>query len=165
VAISSDTYKQIGRAAAGAVSVVTALDAANGSVVGLTVSSFVTLSFQPPLVMFALQHDANSYGAIVKGNEFGVSLLSAEQAQIAMLFATKGTHKSTQTRFESGGHLQVPLIPGALAQLECVKHEIIIAGDHAIVVGLVEAARTGAGATPLLYYGRRFGTFSPLDCA
>ena len=38
--------------------------------------------------------------------------------------------------------LQVPLIQGALAQIECVTSEIFMSGDHAIVVGQVEGAST-----------------------
>ena len=158
--ISGEIYKQIGRAAAGAVSVVTALEPGGQAAVGLTVSSFVTLSFDPPLVMFAIQHAANSYTAIVASKSFGVSLLTVEQAEIARRFAKKGTDKIASTQFEAGVHLKVPLIAQSLVQIECLTHQIFIAGDHAIVVGLVESARTREGE-PLLYYARRFGCFSP----
>jgi len=40
--------------------------------------------------------------------------------------------------------------------------QIVISGDHAIVVGLVEAAHT-YNSQPLLYYSRQYGTFSPRD--
>lgn len=160
MSISGDTYRQIGRSAAGAVSVVTALDR-EGGIVGLTVSSFVTLSFDPPLVMFAIQHDANSYPAIVSSRAFGVSLLSVHQADVARRFAVKGTDKISATRFEQGTTLQVPLIADSLAQIECLTNQIFISGDHAIVVGLVEAARI-TDVPPLLYYARQFGSFTPL---
>ena len=76
MAISGDAYKQIGRASAGAVSIVAAYANASTVPVGLTVSSFATLSFEPPLVMFAMQHNADSYPALVSSKVFGVSLLS-----------------------------------------------------------------------------------------
>jgi flavin reductase (DIM6/NTAB) family NADH-FMN oxidoreductase RutF len=63
MAISRDVYKQIGRASAGAVSIVAAYANASNVPVGLTVSSFATLSFEPLLVMFAIQHNADSYPA------------------------------------------------------------------------------------------------------
>ncbi len=72
--ISGEVYKQIGRSAAGAVSIVAAYDRTSGATVGLTASSFVTLSFEPPLVMFAIQHDAGSYASMVSSRAFGVSL-------------------------------------------------------------------------------------------
>lgn len=158
--ISGDNYRQIGRALAGAVSVVMARERGGNGIVGLTVSSLVTLSFEPPLVMFAIQHDANSYPAIVSCRHFGVSLLAADQADIAARFAVKGQDKLSGTRMDQGQSLDVPLIAGALSQIECSTSQIFISGDHAIVVGLVEAARTRDGE-PLLYFGRRYGTFAP----
>lgn len=159
--ISGDTYRQIGRTLAGAVSVVTAVDEGTGAIVGLTVSSFVTLSFDPPLVMFAIQHGASSYPAMVSCRSFGVSLLSAAQADVAARFAVKGVDKAAGIRLETGQVLPVPLVAGSLAQIECQTRQIFTSGDHAIVVGLVEAARTHDGA-PLLYFARRFGTFAEL---
>jgi flavin reductase ActVB len=161
VPISGETYKQIGRAAAGAVSIVTALQRGSDAVVGLTVSSFVTLSLDPPLVMFAIHHDADSYPALVASNAFGVSLLGIHQFDVARRFALKGTEKFATTRFEMGHALPVPLIAASLAQIECRTSQIFKSGDHAIVVGLVEAARTRDGE-PLLYFARRFGSFAPL---
>jgi 3-hydroxy-9,10-secoandrosta-1,3,5(10)-triene-9,17-dione monooxygenase reductase component len=159
--ISGDNYRQIGRALAGAVSVVMAHERGSHAMVGLTVSSFVTLSFEPPLVMFAIQHDANSYPAIVSCRHFGVSVLCARQSEIAARFAIKGQDKLSGTPLETGEVLSVPLIAGSLAQIECSTSQIFISGDHAIVVGLVEAARTRDGE-PLLYHGRKFGTFAPI---
>lgn len=163
MAVSGDTYRQVGRTAAGAVAVVCAADGAGG-VAGLTVSSFVTLSFDPPLVMFAIQHDANSYRAIVASRSFGVSVLGVEQSDIARRFAVKGADKISATPFDTGLILPVPLIANALAQVECQTSQIHTSGDHAIVVGLVEAARTRAG-NPLLYFARQFGSFVPLEGA
>ena len=159
--ISGDIYKQIGRTSAGAVSIVAACDPLKTSIVALTVSSFVTLSFEPPLVMFAIQHNADSFGPMVASKAFGVSLLNSEQAEIAQRFASKGREKTAVTRFDQGAVLQAPLIPGSLAQIECRTDQVVKSGDHAIVVGLVESARIGEGQ-PLLYFNRRFGSFTPL---
>lgn len=159
--ISGDVYKQIGRSAAGAVSIVTAYDRNTDAIVGLTVSSFVTLSFDPPLVMFSIQHNADSYSSMVASRAFGVSLLRETQADVADLFARKGPEKTGKTAFTEGTTLHVPLIPEALAHIECLTNQIFISGDHAIVIGLVEEARTSEGQ-PLLYFARRYGTFTPM---
>lgn len=161
MAISGESYKQIGRTLAGAVSVVTARERGSQMIVGLTVSSFVTLSFDPPLVMFAIQHDANSYPAVVSSKTFGVSLLGAHQADVAKRFAIRGADKISGTSFETGQVLPVPLIADSLAHIECSTSQIFISGDHAIIVGLVEATRVREGE-PLLYFAKRFGSFSPL---
>jgi flavin reductase ActVB len=158
--ISGDDYRRIGRALAGAVSVVTARERGTDTIMGLTVSTFVTLSFDPPLVMFAIQHDANSYPAVVSCRHFGVSVLGAGQAEVATRFAVKGQEKISATQFDTGRTLAVPLIADSLAQIECATSQIFISGDHAIVVGLVESAHTREGE-PLLYFARKYGTFAP----
>jgi len=164
VPVSGDVYKQIGRNAAGPVCIAAAYDRATGAVVGLTASSFVTLSFEPPMVMFAIQQHADSYASIVSSKAFGVSLLGSGQSQIAALFATKGREKYERTSFSVGGALKVPLIEGSLAEIECLTSQVFVSGDHAIIVGLVEAARTRSGE-PLLYFGGKFGYFAPLPPA
>ena len=159
--IPGETYKQIGRASAGAVSVVAAYDQVSNAIVALTASSFVTVSFEPPLAMFAIQHNAASYRSIVSSKAFGVSLLSKGQAHVASLFATKGLGKTTSTTFDEGAKLHVPLIPDSLAQIECLTNQIFISGDHAIVVGMVEDARTH-DVEPLLYFRQKYGSFTSL---
>ncbi len=161
--ISGEIYRQVGRAAAGAVSIVAAHGPDRREIIALTVSSFVTLSFEPPLVMFAIQHHTASYAPIVTCSRFGVSLLRAGQAEVARLFSGPGRDRDRARAidFEPGGQLQVPLVPGSLAQVECRTHEIVMGGDHAIVVGLVEGARA-LGGEPLLYFDRQYGAFTPL---
>jgi flavin reductase (DIM6/NTAB) family NADH-FMN oxidoreductase RutF len=118
--ISGEHYKQIGRAAAGSVCVIAAYDRTTDAVVGLTASSFVTLSFDPPMVMFALQQNADSYTTVVSSKAFGVSLLTKYQSGVASLFARKGREKAEGTSFAHGQVLHVPLIADALAQIECL---------------------------------------------
>ena len=158
--VSGDLFKQIGRTAAGSVSVVAAYHRVNDSIVGLTASSFVTLSFEPPLVMFAVQQKADCYETILSSKAFGVSLLERSQSHVASLFARKGREKYERTQFTHGQTLHVPLIPDSLAHVECLTSQIFVSGDHAIVVGLVEAAQR-IGGEPLLYFGGTYGSFTP----
>ena len=159
--ISGELYKQIGRSAAGAVCIVAAYDRTSNAIVGLTASSFVTLSFDPPMVMFALQQNADSYASLVASKAFGVSLLARDQSSIASLFARKGRDKFERAQFGHGHTLSVPLIPESLAQIECLTSQILLSGDHAIIIGIVEAAQTQAGE-PLLYFGGQYGSFTAM---
>jgi len=140
--------------------VVAAMERGTDTVVGLTVSSFVLLSLDPPLVMFAIQHDANSYPAIVASKCFGVSVLNTKQSDVARRFAIKGSDKAADTAIGLGVELPVPLVKDSLAHVECATSQIIVGGDHAIVVGRVEAIRVHGGE-PLVYFGRTFGSFTP----
>jgi flavin reductase (DIM6/NTAB) family NADH-FMN oxidoreductase RutF len=158
--IDGELYKRIGRSSAGSVCIVAAHDRSTGAIVGLTASSFVTLSFEPPMVMFALQQHADSYASMVSSKAFGVSLLNQNQSQISSLFARKGREKTERTAFTSSQILKVPLIPDAVAHIECLTSQILLSGDHAIVVGLVEGAQI-YGGEPLLYFDGSYGTFMP----
>src|SRR6266478_1999368 len=124
--VSGELYKQLGRAAAGAVCIVAAYDRTTDAIVGLTASSFVTLSFDPPMVMFALQQNADSYASIVSSKSFGASLLAHAQSELATLFARKGREKVESTAFVHGPALHCPLISGALAHIECLTSQILI---------------------------------------
>jgi flavin reductase ActVB len=112
--------------------------------------------------MFAIQNKANSYAAMVSSQCFGVSLLTAGQEHIARRFAIKSADKAPGMPIETGLTLPVPLVTGALAQVECRTNQIFISGDHAIMVGMVEDARTLPGA-PLIYFQQQFGSFAPLS--
>jgi flavin reductase (DIM6/NTAB) family NADH-FMN oxidoreductase RutF len=160
--IPGDLYKKMGRSAAGPVCIVAAFDRNTDAIVGLTASSFVTLSFEPPMVMFAIQQSADSYAAIVSSKAFGVSVLDHAQSELATRFSRKGRGKIENTAFAPGHTLHCPLIPGALAHIECLTNQILLSGDHAIVVGLVEGALTRAG-DPLLYFDGKYGTFAELS--
>lgn len=159
--ITGEAFKQIGRATAGTVAVISAADRAANGIVALTVSSFITLSYSPPLSMFAVQDTSDSYASLIEGVAFGVSLLSTNQSHIAQHFARKGREKTANYPFERGSVVGVPLIPGAAAHIECRTERVFLAGDHAIVVGLIEAAQTYENQ-PLLHFARQYGSFSPL---
>jgi flavin reductase ActVB len=161
VPVSADQYRQIGRACAGAVSVITVLDQASSAVVALTVSSLVTLSFDPPLVMFAIQKNASSFPSIIASKTFGVSVLGHSQMEAAQRFAARDPHKTAGVQFDRGQVLNVPLVPDSLARIECLTQQIVTSGDHSIIVGQVESAVTQDGQ-PLLYFARQYGSFRPL---
>jgi flavin reductase (DIM6/NTAB) family NADH-FMN oxidoreductase RutF len=159
--IDADAFRLLGRATAGAVAVICANSRPGNGVVAFTASSFVILSLAPPLAMFAIQHSADSYSSMVESEAFGVSLLTAHQSGIARRFARKGRDKTDNYPFERGTALAVPLIPDSLAQIECGTAEVLKSGDHAIIVGSIEAARARE-ERPLLYFSQTYGSFERL---
>ena len=50
------------------------------------------------------------------------------------------------------------------AHIECLTNQILMSGDHAIVVGLVEGAPIRTGE-PLLYFDGQYRTFAELPTA
>jgi flavin reductase ActVB len=122
-------------------------------VVGFTASSFASVSLSPPLILVCVSHTASAYDVFVRAEVFGVSVLGERQSSIAEQFARKGIDRFAGAPLsESSG---LPLIEGALVQLECRRYARSEAGDHTVVFGEVTAVRVTQGK-PLVYFGRRF---------
>lgn len=128
-----------------------------GERAGLTVSSFTSVSLDPPLVLFCLDRRAESLALLGRSVGFAVSLLQQGQQETALRMAQRGADKfaGVSTLPGAAGH---PLIEGALAHLECRTDRLIEAGDHLILIGEVLAA-AGHEGSPLLYFHRQFGGF------
>lgn len=141
-----------GRFATG-VGIATVLDA-QGSPHGLTVSSFTSVSLDPPLVLICLGHAVTVIDAFRGARHFGINVLAAEQRGISERFARKGEDRFNGTPW-TPGVTGVPLLPGALAQIECAVEQRVTSGDHDIVIGRMVRAVIGEGA-PLVYFASRY---------
>ncbi len=128
---------------------------------GMTVSSFTSLSLEPPLVLVSLSKDARTHRLVLASQAFGVTVLSSGQEEISKRFA--GNEDEPASRFagvktftlESGS----PLLSGGLAVFDCrlaAEHD---AGTHSVFIGEVLAASPLAGAgrnPPLLYFNQGY---------
>ncbi len=122
-----------------------------GERVGITVSSFNSLSLDPPLILWSLARTSASFRCFQIGQPFAVNVLSAEQEGVARQFARVGSEK-----FEGIGlHVgldRVPLIEGCVVYLECLTDARYPGGDHDIIVGRVRRIYN-MGKSPLLFHG------------
>jgi flavin reductase (DIM6/NTAB) family NADH-FMN oxidoreductase RutF len=126
---------------------------------GLTASSLVSISVDPPMVLVGLEREAATRAAVAATGTFNVSVLTRSQEFIADRFAGRAPAIDQSWR-DVPHHLGVnglPLIEGCAAWLECRLIEIRPAGDHDICVGEVTAASAGAG-DPLILWDRAFWT-------
>lgn len=141
---------------ASGVAIVAAHDA--GLAEGTTVSSFTSLSLDPPLVLVCLAPAARVVGTIRRSNRFTVSVLAADQEAASRHFAARG--RDPQSGF---GPIQAarapdgqPVVAGAAAYLACALEAIIPQGDHHIFIGRVEHAAADEARAPLLYFRRGY---------
>jgi flavin reductase (DIM6/NTAB) family NADH-FMN oxidoreductase RutF len=133
------------------VTVVTACNEA-GVRVGLTVSSFNSVSLDPPLVLWSLANTAHTMAVFQACSHYAVHVLAADQLALANQFAQRGIDRFagvTCTTGETG----VPLIDGALATFECRNRSQHAEGDHVIFVGEVVHCHRPRHTAPLLYHG------------
>lgn len=131
--------------------------AADGQLLGMTVSSFNSVSLDPPLVLFSVARSAASFAAWESIATYGVSILARSQDDLSSRFAKSQADKWALVRPIDGEH-GVPLIPGALAAFECERYAVHDGGDHAIFVGRVLSVRAVAAQTaePLVFFGGRY---------
>ena len=121
---------------------------------GLTVNSFSSVSLEPPLVLICLGHAVTMIEAFRAARYFGLSVLAENQRDVSERFARKGHDRFNGTPWHAG-ETGVPLLDGALAQIECGVYHRFTAGDHDILVGEMLAAKVHDGE-PLIYYASRY---------
>jgi flavin reductase (DIM6/NTAB) family NADH-FMN oxidoreductase RutF len=126
---------------------------------GMTANSFTSVSLAPPLVLCCVVRSARIHQAIPVTGSFGVSVLGADQEDVARYFANKkrpdGPSQFDPVDWFPGRHTGVPLIAGSLAWLECELTELYDGGDHSIFLGSVLDCGSRSGQ-PLLFFGSGF---------
>ena len=153
---SADFRRALCQFAAG-VTVVTTRDA-RGRSLGLTVTAFASVSLDPPLVLVCVDHRSEAHVGFREAGLFGVSILAEGQEDVSRRFAAGGPAKFKGLTLATGT-TGVPLIPGAVAHLECRVKSTHEAGDHHIYVGEVLAVDVKPGR-PLLYHDRDYRKLS-----
>ncbi|MFA7322799.1 MAG: flavin reductase family protein [Candidatus Nanopelagicales bacterium] len=125
----------------------------------MTTNSFTSLSLDPLLVLFCVERDSRFHEAITAASSFSVSVLPQGAERIAKWFAVRGRPLIEQfvdvphARGEQGS----PLISDALCWIECQISQIIIAGDHDIVIGSVNRLFIAEeDEAPLIFWKGRF---------
>jgi flavin reductase (DIM6/NTAB) family NADH-FMN oxidoreductase RutF len=124
---------------------------------GATVSAFSSVSLAPPLVLCCFRRESDTARAILDRRRFAVSLLAADQEEVARRFAAPLADRFGGIpvgRTDDG----IALIEGATAHLICSVASHVDAGDHLVVFGHVH--RTGtADLGPLVVFRSAFGSF------
>jgi flavin reductase (DIM6/NTAB) family NADH-FMN oxidoreductase RutF len=158
--VTAQQFRDALRHWASGVSVVTT--PREGGVLGITVSSFCSLSLDPPLVLVCIGKEAASHARIGAGRAFAVNILRDDQRALADAAAGRSGPSGNLLegvvwRTEKSG---APVLDESLAWLDCVLVEALPGGDHTIFVGRVEAAGQ-AGGRPLLWFGGDYRRLAP----
>lgn len=129
----------------------------DGECLGSTVSSFNSVSLDPPLILFSLARTAQAFAAWEAADAFAVNILAEDQTEVSNRFARAMTDKWNGVAIDDGPATGSPLLPGALATMECRHWAHYDGGDHLIIVGRVVALQSPAGnERPLVFYGSRY---------
>ncbi|MFC3107224.1 flavin reductase family protein [Undibacterium arcticum] len=130
---------------------------ADGSFLGLTASSFNSVSIDPPLVLWSLSNQATSMPVFSANSHYVINVLGAGQHQLAEQFSRRVENRFDGVDFElsSTGH---PILKGVSAWFECHNRSRYPEGDHVIFVGEVECCDVHPQRALVFHDGRFVAT-------
>ncbi len=140
------------------VAIVTTLDE-QGEPRGLTTNAMCSVSAEPPLLLVCVDVGSRTLRALRHSGRFVVNFMSDRTADLCGVFASKADDKFGGVEWEPGiGGLPL-LASDALAYAECSTVEELTAGDHVVLIGLVEGGcPPDPDRVPILYYRSSYGT-------
>ena len=144
MAIEKDFFRQVmGRFATG-VTVVTAKN--EGTIGGITVNAFCSVSLNPPLVLVCIDLNSNTLPIMRSSGAFAVNMLTDQQEHLSRCFALPSAE-----RYEHFCHANyhtvatgTPILDDVLAFVDARIVAEYPGGDHAIFLGQVEAMGIGS---------------------
>ena len=158
---SPKSFTNAMRALVGNCSVITVGEGSNIS--GLVVTSAVSLSADPPLLLACVNRESSSWPLLNRYRKFGWSSLGAGHQKVAENFCGFGGVKGAD-RYKGSEWVTAQtgalLLKNAPAAFDCEVEELIDRSTHSIVIGKVRAIRQTEDAGALVYWN---GTFMPMN--
>lgn len=131
----------------------------DGTFLGLTASSFNSVSLDPPLVLWSLSQNATSLPVFTGNSHYVINVLSGNQAALAERFAMRIDNRFDGVEFELS-HTGLPILKGVAAWFECHNRSRYPEGDHVIFVGEVERCDL-APQSALVFHNGKFVSTKP----
>lgn len=129
----------------------------------VTVSSFLSVSYDPPTLLVSLYTESRIAQAVIASGTWALSLLSANHKAVANWLASPGTPLEgllNHVDFRRGPATGNAVMAGCLAFFEAETTAIHEAATHSLVVGAVvtmgDDVDPGGDASPLLHYGQDY---------
>ncbi len=130
-----------------------AVTSTHGEEVSAMTANWISqVSFDPPLLALAVQHDSHSRQVIEAGGVFAVNVFeSGQRDQAGMLGRKYAKHpeKLGELGSKPGPATGSPVLDLALGWVECRVTGSLPAGDHVLFVGEVIEAGLNREGTPL----------------
>ena len=124
-----------------------------GTRLGLTLSSLVSLALDPPHVGISIGRQAAFHELLREAGGFAVSLLAGDQIELAQHFARGVPPIAMWEGVAVREGARGPLLDGAVGWLECELSGELEAGDHTFFIGRVQHVEPGLDKPPLLRLG------------
>ncbi|MDZ7809109.1 MAG: flavin reductase family protein [Arhodomonas sp.] len=157
--VDARDFKQGMRALAAPVALATTVSEEGPA--GLTVSSFCSLSAEPPRMLICVNRDSSAYPAIAASRVLALNVLALHHHGLALRFASGDACRGAE-RFAEGDWRRrdtgAPVLADALVSFDCRVTRIHEEGTHGVVIADVIAAEARREQPPLLYRDGRFLT-------
>jgi flavin reductase (DIM6/NTAB) family NADH-FMN oxidoreductase RutF len=134
----------------------------SGEPIGMTMSSFNSVSLDPPLVLFSVDRRAHSLPAMLSAEGYAVNILDRKQEALSNQFAKALGDKWAAVE-HTIGHAEAPLLAGAIAHFECKPWAHHDGGDHVIFIGKVVRHSSNPDGEPLVFFRGKYHGVSAGD--
>jgi flavin reductase (DIM6/NTAB) family NADH-FMN oxidoreductase RutF len=122
---------------------------------GITISSFNTVSLEPPLILWSLKKHSRLMPWVETGKKHLIHVLERSQEPLAMHFAT--------VKVNQFSGIEHQLTPSGLTQIdhcvayyECETVSVHLGGDHNIIVAKVVSLKNHPEKQPLIFARSKF---------
>jgi flavin reductase (DIM6/NTAB) family NADH-FMN oxidoreductase RutF len=137
----------------------------DGEYAGMTVSSFTSVSLEPPTVLVCLNKNSYCHSVVHKSGIFAISLLSVGQENLSKRFA--GLDSTVTDKFDGVevivGETGAPLLVGAIGHLDCVVRSTHDTSTHTIFIAELVYVDVNVDKPPLVYYNRNYHLLTPIE--
>jgi flavin reductase (DIM6/NTAB) family NADH-FMN oxidoreductase RutF len=123
--------------------------------VGMTMSSFTSVSLSPPLASLCVQEASRTWPRLRACQRLGVSILAQQHDDTCIRLSSKGEDRFSSVYWEASADGSV-FIQGAAAWLDCRLYDEIPAGDHQIVLLAILGVTVEPSEGPLVFHASRF---------
>lgn len=153
--ISAAQFRDTMSTVPAAVTIVTTMDLPDRPA-GMCAISFCSVSLDPPLILVCLDKGSRTLPILESAGAFVVNFLGAEHRELAAVFASKADDKFHGVRWHHGAETDQPVLDDAIGHFECSVWRVVEAGDHQVVIGLVQGGARPHGLSSLVYWNREF---------
>jgi flavin reductase (DIM6/NTAB) family NADH-FMN oxidoreductase RutF len=133
-----------------------------GTRLGMTMSSFNSLSLDPPLVLFSIDRRSSSLHLWEQAKGYAINVLAENQKDISNRFSRSLSNKWEGTSCTLGC-FDAPVLPGVAAVFECAAWATHDGGDHALFIAEVKRFRAAPDRHPLVFGKGRYATLQPTE--
>jgi flavin reductase (DIM6/NTAB) family NADH-FMN oxidoreductase RutF len=132
----------------------------SGRPLGMTASSFTSVSLEPPIVSVCIGHSSTTWPQLRSAERLGISVLGAHQEEASRRLSVRHDDRFEGLAWHARANGAV-LLTGACAWLECSVEREVAVGDHDVVLLRVHALGSDPELLPLVVHGSRYRRLVP----